>query len=218
MKGSFSLWQGLTLLALLLPTAYLLWAWPTLPAYIPSHFGPDGIDGYTSRNDAWVLTTALPLGVYLLLLFLPRFDPRRRVAADSRSYHKMGLLIVGSIGALACYSIYLALHPGMQPGRGLNVGMALFFVALGNYLTTVPPNYFMGVRTPWALESDLVWTKTHRLMGRVFFSGGLLAVLVGLFAPESAFMPAFIALVLGGTVLAYGYSYWVYRRVLQAAE
>lgn len=217
MKGSFSLWQGLTLLALLLPTAYLLWAWPTLPDSIPSHFGPHGIDGYMPRADAWLLTTALPLGVYLLLLFLPRFDPRRRVAADSRSYHKMTLLLVGSIGVLACYSVYLGLHPGMQPGRELNVGIALFFVALGNYLTTVPPNYFVGVRTPWALESDLVWTKTHRLMGRVFFGGGLVAALAGLLAPAGWFMTILLGLVLGGLGLAYGYSYWVYRRGLPSA-
>jgi uncharacterized membrane protein len=218
MKGSFSLWQGLTLLALLLPTAYLLWAWPALPESIPSHFGPDGIDGYMPRAEAWVLTTALPLGVYLLLMFLPRFDPRRRVAADSRSYQKLGLLVVGGLGALACYSVYLGLHPGLQPGRGMNVGLGLFFAALGNYLSTVPPNYFLGLRTPWALESDLVWAKTHRLLGRVFFGGGLAAVLVGLFAPHGWFMPAFLVLVLGGTVLAYGYSYWLYRQALQVAK
>ena len=39
MKPSPSIWRLLTLLVLVLPTLYLLWAWPSLPAHIPSHFG-----------------------------------------------------------------------------------------------------------------------------------------------------------------------------------
>jgi uncharacterized membrane protein len=217
MKMSLSLWQVLTLLALILPTLYLLWAWPTLPALIPSHFGPSGIDGYTPRTDAWLLTTALPLGIYLLLLFLPRLDPRRRVAADSRSFHKISLLLVAGTGALACYSLYLALHPELAPGRGLNVGLALFFALLGNYLTTVPPNYFLGLRTPWVLESDGVWNKTHRLVGRLYFGGGLAVALLAALGPEGWFELVFMVLVVGTGVLAYGYSYWLYRQAVRAA-
>ena len=212
MKPAFSGWQLLALGAALAPTLYLAWAWPALPAQIPSHFGPDGVDGYTARADAWLLTTALPLGVWGLLAALPRLDPRRRLAADSRSYHKLALLLVAGTAALGGHSLYLALHPGLPPGRGLPVGLALFFALLGNYLTTVPPNYFLGVRTPWTLESDAVWAGTHRLVGRVFFGGGLLAALLAAAGPAAWFAPAFGGLVLGTAGLAYGYSYWLYRQ------
>ena len=215
MKVSLSVWQVLTLLALVIPTLYLLWAWPALPARIPSHFGAGGVNGYVGRADAWLLTTALPLGIYLLLWLLPRFDPRRRLEASSRSFHKLSLLLVGVAAALACYSLYLALHPSLVPGRGLNGGIALFITLLGNYLTTVPPNYFLGVRTPWALESDLIWTRTHRLVGRLYFGGGLLAGAAALLAPMGWFEPVLLTLVLGGAALAYGYSFWLYRRQLQ---
>jgi hypothetical protein len=95
MKPSPSIWRLLTLFVLVLPTLYLLWAWPSLPAHIPSHFGIGRIGDYTSRDHIWLLTSALPLGTYLLLAALPRFDPRRRLAADSRSPHKLTLLLVG---------------------------------------------------------------------------------------------------------------------------
>lgn len=218
MKLSLSIWQVLTLVVLIIPTIYLAWAWPTLPARIPSHFGGDGIDGYTNRDDAWVLTTALPLGVYLLLLFLPRLDPRRRLSADSRSLHKLSLLLVGFISALGCYSLYLALHPEVLPGRSLNIGIALFFALMGNYLTTVQPNYFLGLRTPWVLESDVVWTKTHRLVGRLFFGGGLAAALLAAVGPTDWFEPTFLVLVLGTVVLGYGYSYWLYKQLERVAK
>lgn len=216
MKSAFSPWHLLTLAVALAPTAYILWAWPVLPAQIPSHFGGNGIDGYTARADAWLLTTALPLGVWLLLTFLPRFDPRQRVAADSRSFQKLSLLLVGFVAGMAAYSIYLALHPGTQPGRAFNGSIALFFALLGNYLTTVQPNYFLGIRTPWALESDAVWTQTHRLVGRLFFGGGLAVAMLAFAGPLAWFEPALLTLVLGGAALAYGYSYRAYQRVAQA--
>jgi uncharacterized membrane protein len=152
MKFSPSVWHLLTLPVLVLPTLYLLRVWSALPASIPSHFGIGSIDGYTSRDHIWLLTSALPLGTYLLLVALPRFDPRRRLAADSRSLHKLTLLLVGGLSALACYCLYLALHPEQLPGREMGAGISLFFAFLGNYLTTVQPNYFLGIRTPWALD------------------------------------------------------------------
>ena len=32
----------------------------------------------------------------------------------------------------------------------------------------------MGIKTPWALSSDEVWRKTHRLGGKCFFVCGFL--------------------------------------------
>lgn len=213
MKRSLSIWHLLTLPVLVLPTLYLLWSWPALPARIPSHFGIGHIGDYTNRDHIWLLTSALPVGTYLLLVTLPRFDPRRRLAADSRSLHKLTLLLVGALSALACYCLYLALHPAQLPGREMGTGIALFFTLVGNYLTTVQPNYFLGFRTPWALESDSVWLRTHRLVGRLFFGGGLvLAVLAGL-GPLEWFEPALGLVVLGTVGLGYGYSYWLYQQL-----
>jgi uncharacterized membrane protein len=70
---------------------------------------------------------------------------------------------------------------GMEPVDRLIVALAGVLVALlGNYLGRVEPNWFFGIRTPWTLESDVVWRRTHRTMGRVLFVAGLL--LIG-FAP-----------------------------------
>jgi uncharacterized membrane protein len=72
MKRSLSVWPLLTFLVVHLPTLYLRWAWPSLPARIPTHFGIGHISNYTSRDQIWLLTSALPLGTYLLLAVLPR--------------------------------------------------------------------------------------------------------------------------------------------------
>ena len=68
MKPSLSIWQILPLPFLVLPSLFLLWlfllwAWPALPARIRSHFGISSIGDYTSRDNTWLLTSALPLGI-----------------------------------------------------------------------------------------------------------------------------------------------------------
>ncbi|GAA4357228.1 hypothetical protein GCM10023185_21800 [Hymenobacter saemangeumensis] len=166
----------------------------------------------------WLLTTALPLGVYLLMAALPRLDPRRRLDGSNRSLHKLTLLLVGCLSGLACYSLYLAQHPGLLPGRELHVGLALFVALLGNYLTTVQPNYFLGVRTPWTLQSDQVWTQTHRLTGWLLFGVGLASVLLALLGPEEWFQPVFLGLVLGIVLLSLGYSYWAYQQQIKKLQ
>jgi len=213
MKTSPTSWHLLTLLVLVLPTLYLLWAWPCLPARIPSHFSLGHIGDYTSRDHMWLLTSALPVGTYLLLVALPRFDPRRRLVADSHSLQKLTLLLVGGLSALACYCLYLALHPEQLPDREMGVGISLFFALMGNYLTTVQPNYFIGIRTPWALESDIVWLKTHRLVGRLFFGGGLGLAALAVIGPLTWFEPTLLVVVLGTVGLGYGYSYWLYQQL-----
>lgn len=213
MKLSSITWHLLALPVLVLPTLYLLWAWPTLPARIPSHFGIGHIGDYTSRDHIWLLTSALPLGAYLLLVALPYFDPRRRLAADSRSLRKLTLLLVGCLSTLACYCLYLALHPERLPGREMGVGISLFFALLGNYLTTVQPNYFLGIRTPWALESDSVWLKTHRLVGRLFFGGGLVLTALAVLGPLDWFEPALLLVLLSAGGFGYWYSYWLYQQL-----
>jgi len=50
---------------------------------------------------------------------------------------------------------------------------------MGNYMSNIRPNYFLGIRTPWALESESNWKKTHFATGRLwFFSGVILIILI----------------------------------------
>jgi uncharacterized membrane protein len=152
----------------------------------------------------------------VFLTALPRFDPRCRLAADSRSLGKLTLLLVRGLSALACYCLYLALYPERLPNWEMDVGISLFFALLGNYLTGVQPNYFLGIRTPWVLESGTVWLKTHWLVGRLFFAGGLgLLAAVG---PLTWFEPTLLVVMLGAVGVGYSYLYWLYQRLSTGYE
>ena len=55
-----------------------------------------------------------------------------------------------------------------------------FDAVFGNYLQTVKPNYFIGIRTPWTLENEQTWRSTHRMAGRIWMVGGLLIIILSL--------------------------------------
>ena len=71
-------------------------------------------------------------------------------------------------------------------------------------------NYTIGIRTPWTLDNDIVWDKTHRKGEKVFKLTAILT-LVGLFFSEYAFLFLFIPLVIGVIYLIV-YSYIEYKK------
>ena len=105
------------------------------------------------------------LGLYLLLLLLPRRDPRRANYARFRgTYLELRVAIL----------MFLVLIYGfvLLWTRGILLDVLLISILAGGLLVvmgvvmgTVQPNWFVGIRTPWTLSSDLSWRKTHRLSG-----------------------------------------------------
>ncbi|NCB31303.1 MAG: SdpI family protein [Clostridia bacterium] len=55
--------------------------------------------------------------------------------------------------------------------------VGVLFIAMGNYLPKCRQNYTMGIKTPWALNSEENWARTHRLGGYCFILGGFLLML-----------------------------------------
>ena len=213
MKNNLLVWQLLTLVAVVIPSVYLAYAWAELPAQVPSHFGANGqVNGYTSRQNLWLFTLALPLGTALLLTWLPHFDPKRQLDAGNVNFQKLRLAVVGLLSGIACYLVYLGLHPGAASATGIAVLVGVFFVFLGNYLTTVQPNYFVGIRTPWTLESPRVWARTHRTGGILFCLAGLLMVGLALVLPAAWTSRMMLVLILGTALFSYAYSYTAFRQ------
>ncbi|MGY3090030.1 putative membrane protein [Hymenobacter sp. UYAg731] len=212
MKKNLLLWQLLTLVAVLAPSLYLLYVWPQLPAQVPSHFDSSGqANGYTSRDHMWLLTLGFPLGMALFFSILPYLDPKRRLDSSSVNFQKLRLAMVVMLGGLAGYGLYMGLHPGTD-GRGLMVLLGVFLAFMGNYLTTVQPNYFVGIRTPWTLESPTVWARTHRVGGMVFCVAGLLIAGLALVVPTRQMHLIFVGLLVLTALFCYGFSYFIFRQ------
>ena len=100
----------------------------------------------------------------------------------------------------------------MDP-RWIIISVGLLFVVVGNVLGKVQSNWFIGIRTPWTLQSEKVWHKTHRVGAWSFGLGGLVAVLAALVLPASTLVWVMLPAFLGAGIVPVVYSYVAYRQL-----
>lgn len=127
------------------------------------------VNWYGPRWMALVLLPLLDVGLYARSTVLPCLDPKRRLALRGkplpalRFYTLLALLLIW----------VLHLHAVTQENPFGTVSLILLvatvlLLVLGNYLSAVPPNYVVGIRTPWTPEHPEVWRRIHRAMSRVW--------------------------------------------------
>ena len=204
-----SRWFGLVIAAL--AAALSVWAYSRLPATVAVHWNLQGMpDGYSSRLWAVAVMPLVTLGLTGLFNVLPKVDPRgQNYAKFLDSYWLIANAILVFTGVAHALIIANALGYTVQVDRLLPVGVGLLLAFLGNYLTRIEPNWFIGIRTPWTLSSDAVWRKVHRTAGWLFVIGGLV-IAAGAFAPRSVFAPLFVAtiIVAAGVPVVQSYVLW----------
>jgi uncharacterized membrane protein len=192
-----------------------------LPEQVPVHWGASGQpDQMVPRDEVFwylMITPLVMLGFVGLAVILPWLSPAKFKVDSFRSTYNY---IMGLIGLLFFYIgvILLAAQTGVTPPaslpRILVGGMMVVFLLLGNVLGKVKRNFWMGVRTPWTLASDVVWERTHRVAAWLFSGGalvGLVLVLSGIgceYNPIIAIVPFFIA-----AIVPVFYSLWLYKRL-----
>ncbi len=87
--------------------------------------------------------------------------------------------------------------------------LGFLLIALGSALGELKPNWFFGIRTPWALSSRRSWDASHRFGRRAFVAAGLGLLAAGLAGRMWAFVAAlaFLVLAVGATVVV-SYRAW----------
>ena len=206
-----SRWFGFVIAAL--AVALSVWAYPRLPPTVATHWSLNGTpDGYSSRG--WALSI-IPIVLLLMTgLFnvLPKIDPRHEnYAKFLGSYWLIANAVIAFMLVAHALIVAAGLGFSVKIDRLMPLGLGLLFVFLGNYLTRVEPNWFVGIRTPWTLSSDTVWRKTHRTAGWLMVLGGLLVAACA-FLPHRAFLPLFVTAILIMAVIPIVQSYLLWKR------
>jgi uncharacterized membrane protein len=199
----------------IIPYLFLGFVYSSLPETVPTHFGVDGrANGWSSKESLWFIPASLSLMIYLLLLFIPRIDPKQRLQHQTGKFEKIKFIVLLFITAIACFTIYVSYKQDMgHTGKFLFAGIGLFFAVLGNFFPALKPNYFIGIRSPWALENEIVWRKTHQLAGKIWVIAGLLlAVLPFILNNEMLMGQVFIGVILVIAFFPFIYSYIIWRQ------
>ena len=90
----------------------------------------------------------------------------------------------------------------------------MLFLVLGNYMHSIKQNYFIGVRTPWTLENEEVWKRTHRLTAKVWTIGALIMIIAPLTISNSmAYWSIFSVVVTILVLVPIIYSYVIFQQL-----
>lgn len=185
-----------------------------LPESIPLHWNFAGkVDSWGGRaNILWM--AALPLVMALALRFLPRIDPKREsYERHARTYDTIKLLLVLCFVAIGWMTVAVSLGLPLDIGVMARVISGLLMIGLGNLMGRLKRNYFVGIKTPWALADDEVWRRTHRRGGYVFVILGMV-FLLSLFIPSSLLLEiVIVGTPLAGIAYIYLYSWLSWRKV-----
>lgn len=201
------------LLLVLASLALSVWAYPSLPDRVPSHWDIAGnVNGYSSRLFAVSIMPAIVALSWLLMLVLPAISPRGFRLEQSASAFYGCTLAVTAVLVVMQFVFLRAQMTGAAPSLTLvfaSIGVLL--AVIGSFLGRLEKNFWMGVRTPWTLASDEVWQRTNRLAGQLFIAGGAATVIASFF--PAAVVPIFIAVITVAALASVIYSYVLYRQI-----
>ncbi|MBN2259013.1 MAG: SdpI family protein [Clostridiales bacterium] len=181
-----------------------------LPDQIPIHWNASGeIDNYGKRYFSLIMG-ALPIALYYMMIIIPKIDPRRdNYFKHTKAYAMIQMAIILFFIGIHWVTTAVALGYEMDVSRYIIIGVGLLFLIIGKYMPQLKHNYFVGIKTPWTLASEVVWKKTHQVGGSLFILFGILMVI-------SAFIKGiFIVFVIITSVIVmvfglFGYSYIIY--------
>ncbi|HOJ78623.1 MAG TPA: SdpI family protein [Bacillota bacterium] len=214
MKNLLKIMFGLVILSLI----GTLVLYPLLPPKVPSHWNFNWeIDGYSNKPFVFVMAT-LPLIIYLLLILVPKIDPRRdSYQKHHKAYNAFIAVLMLMLIVVHWLIILTALNIPVNARLLFSLAMGSLLIVSGNYMGQIRQNYTFGIKTPWTLADETVWKKTHRKGGLAFIISGLVFILGG-FVPNS--YPLLIGLTFLMLAIIYLtiYSYLEFKKIKSKPE
>lgn len=184
---------------------------------IPVHWNAKGeIDGYYGKTAGLFMFPGFNIIILLIMLAMPIISVRYK--NNPHRYAKI-LTIISNVlvlffALIHTYSVLLAAEIIYTSFNIIFILMGLMFVVLGNYLPKFPSSYFIGIRTPWTLSSEIVWRKTHKLAGLSFIFAGILMIIIPmLFGKNSNAISLLMIVFFLLVFLPVIYSFILYKKV-----
>lgn len=198
----------------LMPFIYLAFIWNTLPNKVPTHWNYKGeVDHWGDKFSLIGLLFMLPVLVYVLLLVVPKIDPKKRIALMGGKFYQLKFFLVLCMSLLALFIIFITKNQSFSSLNLIYIIIGILFLVLGNYFKVIQPNYFIGIRTPWTLENNEVWKLTHVFAGKLWVIGGLIMILGRLIFENSSFSIVFTSLVIVLAIAPMAYSYIKFKEI-----
>lgn len=216
MKPS-QLQENIIIILTLLPFLYLGIVYWDLPEMVPGHWDASGnITRYDHKESMWAMLGLLCGLTYIIMKFIPKMDPKNQIKKMGKTYFfiRLGISLFTSITAIGI--VFMTQYPDHALASNPSwvfILIGILYVVLGNYMPAMKPNYFVGVRTPWTLENETVWRKTHRISAYVFIIAGLSIFISAIVCSSQTTFIVTIGTSIAAAIIAMAYSYVIYNKI-----
>ncbi|MBI3511145.1 MAG: SdpI family protein [Bacteroidetes bacterium] len=209
LKREWMLW-----LVILSPLILILAKWNAFPERVPTHWNASGeVDDYGNKWSL-LLLPGVNLGVYALLLVLPKIDPRKKnYDLFSGAYFLIRVSLAVLFCIIAFVTCLVSLKVKLDVGLIVQLCLIGLMLIMGNQFGRIRTNFFVGFRTPWTLSNEEVWVRTHRLAGKLWVIGGLLMIPGLFFLPQKFQLYSFFPIIILVAIIPIVYSWKIYRDI-----
>lgn len=163
--------------------------YPQLPEKMASHWNVKGeTDVYIPKFWGVFGMPFFLVGLTFLFITIPKIDPLKANIEKFSKYYN-GFIVLFLFFMLFIHLQIILWNVGikMNPNLILPIGIGLLFFYMGILCENAKRNWFIGIRTPWTLSSEVVWNRTHKIGGRLFKITGIFAFLGILFKNYTLF-------------------------------
>ena len=191
----------------LFSAAVYLW----LPDQIPSHWNIAGeVDSTMSKTWGAFMMPLIMLGLYGVFRVIPALSPKGYgIEAANSGFVGIRVAVFALFALLNVLILLAALGVPIAMGSAVSMAVGGLLTVLGWFLDRLPRNFYVGIRTPWTIDDEDNWTRTHRLGKWLFMAAGLVMVVGGIMG-ANAFVIVTAALAAGLVPMVY--SYLIYRQ------
>ncbi|MFA5108473.1 MAG: SdpI family protein [Candidatus Micrarchaeia archaeon] len=202
---------SIALVALSFITALYAYFYMQMPEKMASHWNIEGqVDGYMDKGVALFLMPIISLVMLGLFYVIPMLDPLKKNYSEfQKEYDGMVAILVGFLYYVYLLTLVYSVGYKIDIMRFLAPAFGALFYYMGVVISRAKQNWFVGIRTPWTLSSENVWTKTHDICSKMFKVAAVIA-LFGAFVPQ-LFIASIILLVMIA-IFSFVYSYLEFQK------
>ncbi|WP_239615907.1 SdpI family protein [Cohnella mopanensis] len=189
-----------------------------LPDQVASHYNVYGEQDRTMvKWSFWLMYAGLSVALPGVLSALRYIDPRKKNYSRFEGYY-----------GLIRWAISLFLHGVFfmmivdQVGYHISTdnfiigGLGILWVVIGNRMGQVRSNFFIGIRTPWALLDENNWRLTHRMGARLWVAAGLVMFACAWFVPSAWVAAVVLICAVTSSLIPAAYSYLLFKRTAKS--
>jgi uncharacterized membrane protein len=200
---------------MLLPFLYIPFIWNRLPDSIPIHCNIKGeVNDYSSKAFGTLFLPLVNVDLYLLLLVLPKIDPRKKnYNYFGNTYRNIRLLLVFFMTVMFFITMQMALGAMKADSKIVMILVFGLIAIFGNFMRTIRSNFFIGIRTPWTIDNPEVWRRTHEAAGKLWFYASLVGIVCLLFIGKEYISWLVIPYLCAIVIYPILYSYLLFRKM-----